>query len=101
FVGNDEVRAFQGERYTSVAEGTLGESMRAFMPIWYENEQVGVVAEGILLDKVEDAVFSSRYIMYIGTAVAIDVGRSGAVLLVRSVIQTFYCLKIREIAQLL
>src|SRR5690625_1364898 len=31
FVGNDEDRAFQGEQYTSVAEGTLGESMRAFM----------------------------------------------------------------------
>src|SRR5690625_7178161 len=64
FVGNDEDRAFQGKQYTSVAEGTLGESMRAFMPIWNENEQVGVVAVGILLDKVEDAVFARRYCVY-------------------------------------
>src|SRR5699024_6863205 len=100
FVGNDEDRAFQGEQYTSVAEGTLGESMRAFMPIWNENEQVGVVAVGILLDKVEDAVFASRYIVYIGTAAGIVIGGIGAVLLARRVKQTLYGLEPREIAQL-
>ncbi|HLS09622.1 DcuS/MalK family sensor histidine kinase [Lentibacillus sp.] len=100
FVGNDEDRAFQGEQYTSVAEGTLGESMRAFMPIWNENEQVGVVAVGVLLDKVEDAVFASRYIVYIGTAAGIVVGGIGAVLLARRVKHTLYGLEPREIAQL-
>ncbi|MBM7599271.1 CitB family two-component system sensor histidine kinase MalK [Virgibacillus halotolerans] len=100
FVGNDEDKAFEGEQYTSVAEGTLGDSMRAFVPIWNGDKQVGVVAVGILLDRVEDAVSSSQYIVYIGIAAGLIVGGIGAILLARRVKQTLYGLEPREIAQL-
>lgn len=37
FVGGDENRAFEeGERYTSLANGTLGEALRAFVPVYVE-----------------------------------------------------------------
>lgn len=101
FVGNDEERAFQGERYTSVAQGTLGESMRAFIPVWNGDKQVGVVAVGILLNHVEDAVLSGQYIVYSGTVAGLLVGAIGAILLARRVKRTMHGLEPREIAQLL
>src|SRR5699024_12455396 len=65
-----------------------------------ENEQFGVVMLGLILEKVVDAIFCSRYIVYIGTAAGIVVGGIGAVLLARRVKQTLYGLEPREIAQL-
>jgi CitB family two-component system sensor histidine kinase MalK len=100
FVGNDEDRAFEGEQYSSIAQGTLGDSMRAFVPIWNGDKQVGVVAVGILMDKVEDAVFSSQYIIYLGIGAGLVVGGIGAILLARRVKQTLYGLEPKEIAQL-
>ncbi|WP_010530172.1 DcuS/MalK family sensor histidine kinase [Lentibacillus jeotgali] len=101
FVGNDEDRAFQGESYTSIAEGTLGKSMRAFIPVWNEGEQVGVVAVGILMNNVEDTVFGSQIIVYVGTAAGLVVGVIGAVLLTRRIKRTLYGLEPKEIAQIL
>ncbi|GGB44453.1 two-component system sensor histidine kinase DcuS [Lentibacillus populi] len=101
FVGNDEDRAFQGERYTSVAEGTLGKSMRAFTPVWNEGEQIGVVAVGILLNNVEDTVFASQIIVYIGIAAGLVAGAIGAVLLARRVKRILHGLEPSDIVQLL
>jgi len=47
FVGGDEDLAYEGESYTSLAKGTLGESLRAFVPIYVEDELVGVISVGI------------------------------------------------------
>lgn len=101
FVGDDEDRAFQGEHYTSVAEGTLGESLRAFVPIWDREELVGVVSVGILLDKVEDTVITNQRIIYLGTGAGLIVGVIGAVFLARRVKRTMHGLEPREIAHLL
>ena len=101
FVGNDEDRAFQGERYTSTAEGTLGESMRAFVPIWDGKELVGVVAVGILLDNIQSTVFASVQTSYIGIGAGLLMGVIGAVFLARRVKQTLYGLEPEEIAKLL
>ncbi len=52
FVGGDEGRALMGETYNSVAVGTLGQSLRAFVPIKRAEAQVGVVSVGILMDDI-------------------------------------------------
>ncbi|SDI06621.1 DcuS/MalK family sensor histidine kinase [Alteribacillus bidgolensis] len=102
FVGGDEDRAFRGERYTSVAEGTLGESLRSFVPIWNENgEQIGVVSVGILLDNVESVVMKQQRMVYLGTGAGMLAGIIGAVLLARRVKRTLHGLEPNEIAQLL
>ncbi|WP_077329013.1 DcuS/MalK family sensor histidine kinase [Virgibacillus siamensis] len=101
FVGNDEDRAFRGERYTSIAEGTLGKSMRAFIPVWNGNRQVGVVAVGLLLDNVEESVFRSQVIVYTGTAAGLIIGTIGAVFLSGRVKRTLHGLEPQEIGQLL
>ncbi|MDV6379507.1 DcuS/MalK family sensor histidine kinase [Sporosarcina sp. GW1-11] len=98
FVGGDEDRAFQGEQYTSMATGTLGESMRAFAPIWFEDEIVGVVAVGIMMNNVRSTVFQSIKTSFIGIGFGLLVGLFGAVLLARKVKRTLFGLEPREIA---
>ena len=39
--GNDELNALNGEEYISVAKGSLGESIRAFSPIYKDGKQIG------------------------------------------------------------
>lgn len=47
FKGGDEARVIEtAEEYASKAEGTLGISVRAFVPVFYEDRQVGAVCVG-------------------------------------------------------
>ncbi|WP_100399971.1 DcuS/MalK family sensor histidine kinase [Bacillus sp. FJAT-44742] len=100
FVGNDESRAFTGESYTSIAEGTLGESLRAFVPVWSGDEQIGVVSVGILIDNIEEEVLESQSVVFFGTLMGLLVGLLGALALAQRVKQTMHGLEPQEIAQL-
>ena len=101
FVGGDEDRAFEGESYTSLAKGTLGESLRAFVPIYDDHELVGVVSVGILSENIQAAVIQSLRTSYIGIGVGLLIGIIGAFLLARQVKRTLYGLEPDEIAKLL
>lgn len=99
FVGGDEDRAFEGEQYVSLAEGTLGESLRAFVPIYIEKELIGVVVVGILSENVQATVVKVLHTSYIGMAIGLFVGVVGAYLLAREVKQTLNGLEPDEIAK--
>ena len=99
FVGGDEERALEGEQYTSMATGTLGESMRAFVPIWSDDQVVGVVAVGILMDNVESTILKSVKTSFVGIGFGLLIGLLGAVLLARKVKRTLFGLEPEEIAQ--
>ncbi|MGY4688816.1 DcuS/MalK family sensor histidine kinase [Salibacterium sp. K-3] len=102
FVGNDEDRAFDGETYTSTAEGTLGESLRSFVPIENgDGQQIGVVSVGILLDNVESVIMDRQKMVYIGSGAGLLIGLAGAFWLARRIKQTMYGMEPREIAHLL
>ncbi|WP_172372134.1 DcuS/MalK family sensor histidine kinase [Sporosarcina jiandibaonis] len=101
FVGGDEDLAYEGESYTSLAQGTLGESLRAFVPIYAENELVGVVSVGISSENIRAAVFQSLRTSYIGIGIGLLIGVIGAFLLARQVKRTLYGLEPEEIAKLL
>jgi len=101
FVGGDEGPALEGKSYTSVAVGTLGESMRAFMPIWDGGEQVGAVAVGIAKDKINDAVLRSQKIILLGMGAGLAAGLIGALLLAQKVKRSMHGLEPAEIAKLL
>ncbi|MFP3637196.1 two-component system sensor histidine kinase DcuS, partial [Bacillus sp. SIMBA_033] len=48
FAGGDEKPALHGKEHISTASGTLGRSMRAFVPVYDQNgKQLGAVAVGI------------------------------------------------------
>lgn len=103
FVGSDEERSFNGETYSSTAQGTLGESLRSFIPVYNEQsgEQVGVVVVGILTEHINAAVYRSQVMVWIGGVVGLIAGLVGAVLLARKIKRSMQNLEPVEIAQLL
>ncbi|MFC0562093.1 ATP-binding protein [Halalkalibacter alkalisediminis] len=76
FVGGDEQEALAKKEYVSRAQGTLGNAIRAFVPILTEDrdEQVGVAVVGILAptfhsivaDYSNDLLFSLLWGLFIG-----------------------------------
>ncbi|PTM59075.1 DcuS/MalK family sensor histidine kinase [Desmospora activa] len=102
FVGKDEKDVLQGKEYLSVAEGTLGTAMRAFVPIRDEDgKQVGAVAVGILMNHIREAVIESTFIIYTGIGVGLLTGLFGALLLARKIKRVLFGLEPYEIAGLL
>lgn len=101
FVGGDENRAFEGESYTSLANGTLGEALRAFVPIYVEEKLVGAVVVGILAENLRAVVADSLYTSYMGIGFGLLIGSIAAFFLARQVKQTLYGLEPNEIAKLL
>src|SRR5579875_3314422 len=102
FVGGDENRAMHGQEYVSIAKGTLGTSLRAFVPIrTAAGKEVGVVAVGIMLNHVHEAVAQSEYIIYTGIGVGILIGILGALVLARRIKSILFDLEPHEIANLL
>lgn len=79
FMGGDEKRVLMGEAYTSQSEGTLGKSLRSFTPIMdSEENQIGAVAVGISLDKVQSSIQQSQAKILMGSAIGLLVGIIGA-----------------------
>lgn len=102
FVGGDELPVLKGKRYTSIAEGTLGPSLRAFHPVYNDQgKQIGAVSVGISLKNVKEAVNKSNYIIYAGMGVGIVIGVVGAVLLARRINRILFGLQPYKIANLL
>ncbi|MBA4493014.1 DcuS/MalK family sensor histidine kinase [Paenactinomyces guangxiensis] len=101
FVGGDEAGAMNGKEYISIAEGTLGRSLRAFKPIRNtEGKQIGVVAVGILLNNVQEAITKSTRIVYIGIGFGILIGIFGALALARKIKNILFGLEPFQIANL-
>ncbi|MBN2910051.1 two-component system sensor histidine kinase DcuS [Polycladomyces sp. WAk] len=101
FAGGDENEAMRGKTYTSIAEGTLGRSLRAFAPVRNSRgKQIGVVSVGILLNQVEEAVTQSTRIVYIGIGFGVLVGILGALVLARKIKNVLFGLEPHQIANL-
>jgi CitB family two-component system sensor histidine kinase MalK len=101
FVGGDEKVVLNGEEHISISKGTLGQSVRAFTPIYNdENEQIGAVAVGISLNNVEQALEKGHKNILIGSIVGILVGIVGAVFLARYIKKILFDLEPFEIAKI-
>lgn len=56
-VGGDSQAALRGERYISVAQGSLGESIRGKVPVYDEHKNIiGLVSVGFLVQSVEPLI---------------------------------------------
>lgn len=101
FAGGDEGPVLHGQEHVSVGKGTLGTSLRAFVPVYStEGKQVGAVAVGMMLNQVEEAVAQSRSIIYVGVTVGLLVGALGALFLGRKIKEIMFGLEPFEIAKL-
>lgn len=62
FIGDDLLPALQGKENVAVNRGVLDPALRVFTPVYDANRrQIGVVAVGISLNKVDDQVSRSRW----------------------------------------
>ncbi|MFL6556665.1 MAG: two-component system sensor histidine kinase DcuS, partial [Bacillus sp. (in: firmicutes)] len=102
FVGGDEGPVLKGKEHISTGQGTLGLSLRSFTPVFDKgNKQIGAVAVGISLQKVNKAIEQSRKIILIGVGVGILVGILGALILARKIKAIMFGLEPNEMAKLL
>jgi len=102
FVGGDEYPALHGKTYVSEAHGTLGTSLRAFVPIRGMNgKEIGVVSVGILVRNVHSAIARSEDIIYFGIAVGLFAGIVGAIALAASIKKVLFGLEPVQIANLI
>lgn len=100
--GGDETAALQGQEYTSIAQGSLGKSLRAFCPVYDAGgRQVGGVVVGVLLDQVEEAVAVSHRGTYYASLIGLLIGISGALLLAHNIKTTLLGLEPAAIARML
>lgn len=62
FIGDDIKPALEGKENVSVNHGVLAEALRVFTPVYDDNhQQIGVVAVGISLNKVDQQISRSRW----------------------------------------
>ncbi|WP_088007178.1 DcuS/MalK family sensor histidine kinase [Indiicoccus explosivorum] len=101
FVGGDEERVLQGEEYISTSMGTLGKSLRAFTPVYNENDkQIGAVAVGISLEAVQDSIQQSHKRVIFGSIFGMAVGIIGAFLLAKYIKSSLFGLEPYAIARI-
>ncbi|MDM5328943.1 DcuS/MalK family sensor histidine kinase [Neobacillus sp. CF12] len=101
FMGGDEEEALKGKEYVSSSQGTLGESLRAFTPIYNKSgEQIGVTAVGISLERVEAALGKSHRSILTVTVLGLLVGIIGAILLARYIKRILFGLEPFAIAKI-
>jgi CitB family two-component system sensor histidine kinase MalK len=102
FVGGDEAEALAGSEYISVARGTLGDSLRAFVPVVEPNgRQIGVVVVGVLMDDVRVIMRAIGNVLLVATAIGMIIGIIGAFLLSHNIKKTLFGLEPEAIAKLL
>ena len=74
FQSNDEKEALKGHTYVSFSKGSLGQSLRGFVPV-YDNQkqQIGVVALGIKVQTLGTLInkFRQGYTIVLFTSIAI------------------------------
>lgn len=101
-IGEDNDRALiDGESYTSKSIGSLGSSLRAKSPVYLDDEIVGVVSVGFLVDSIESIIWEySREIWLVLLAIS-TAAIIGAVLIANYIKKVLFGLEPEEISHLL
>ena len=101
FVGGDETKVIEtGESYISISKGTLGKSLRAFTPIYYNNEQVGFVMTGHLYSELLISQRNAMVSLMVYAFFGIVIGGIGAILLAINIKKSLLNLEPEEIVRL-
>lgn len=98
--GGDEGPVLQGKEYTSKAVGTLGPSLRAFVPILDNNEQIGAVVVGILITDLENLINQSKKKVNTAIFITLSLGFLGSIILSNNIKSELLGLEPKEIAAL-
>jgi len=100
-VGGDEDTIIQtGEPYISESVGTLGESLRAFVPINYKGEQVGFVVVGTLTKSLAVAKQEILNDAFMWILISLGIGVFGSFLIAKSIKKSLLGLEPKHIVKL-
>ncbi len=98
-VGGDEGPVLQGQEYTSKAVGTLGPSLRAFVPLFRDDgEQVGAIVVGIMMTEVNALKGELRGWIFFAIALGLVIGVFGSNYLAENIKKAIFGLEPHEIA---
>lgn len=103
FVGGDEGRVVKkGDTYISEATGTLGKSLRAFIPIYdtESKEEIGFVCVGTLLQSIGETKQIAILYIILTSLGALTVGVIGAFILSKNIKNILLGLEPEEITRL-
>ncbi|ARK31823.1 ATP-binding protein [Halalkalibacter krulwichiae] len=102
FVGGDEKGALDNAEYISRAQGTLGNAMRAFVPIMDEENttQVGVAVVGILTPTFQTLIATYSKDVLKSLIWGLLIGLAGSLLLAHNIKRQTFGLEPYEIAKL-
>ena len=99
-VGGDFEAALHGREYISHARGTLGNSLRAYVPVYDDaGKQIGIVLVGILMTNVDAAMKRCVVSLLPGLCLGLSVGLAGAFLLSKSIKKILFGMEPYEIAK--
>jgi two-component system, CitB family, sensor histidine kinase MalK len=102
YENHDADEAFEGIAKTSIDNGSLGRSLRAFAPVYTDKgEQVGVVLVGVMLDEVTSAVARARSNVVFGSICGLLIGIIGAVFLANHIKKFTFGMEPLAVAKLL
>lgn len=99
--GGEELVLESGEAYVSADRNVLISAIRAFVPVYHNDKQVGAVLVGLLTDRVHrenEAYLKKIHIAILSGGI---IGVLGAALLARNIKKSTYGLEPKEIALLL
>lgn len=99
--GGEEQVLKTGEAYVSADRNELISAIRAFVPIYYEEEQIGAIIVGLLKDRVTEENQNYYHILYITFFIAALLGLISATLLSFNIKKSIFGLEPKEIALLL
>ena len=102
FVGGDEKRVLlTGESYISEAVGTLGSQIRAFVPVFSDNnKQAGFVMVSRTMSSYKEEINKSLKVMIVSTCIGLMIGVIGAFFLSNNIKKTLLGLEPDEITRL-
>ncbi len=102
FVGGDEAAALAEHEYVSKAQGTLGNSVRAFVPIMNEEgvQQVGVAVVGILTPSFQSLIAEYSKDILLSLIWGLLIGLLGSLLLAHNIKKQTFGLEPYEIAKM-
>ena len=60
FEGGDEAISLEGKNHVSISQGTLGKSLRVFVPVFSNGEQIGVISLGVKMTALTTMIKQSQ-----------------------------------------
>ncbi len=100
FVGGDERDVLEGKTYISEAIGTLGHQMRAFVPVFDGDKQVGFVMAAALTENIDKVRRQNQRNLILFSTIGIIIGIIGAFILSTNIKKTLLGLEPREISKM-